>query len=428
MVGPKERFRTDNNSKTQITHSANNLVSPSVAQPSRTKVINLTADSGASGHYVKEDDKLVLSTQQPALNPSIVHVPTGDTIVSTEEGPLPIPHLSKQATMARIFPALKNSSLLSIGQLCDEDCLALFSKYHLIITKDNEIILKGVRNPTNGLWDVPFQTTIPNTTSYESINAIINKNQTKQQLATFIHKCMFSPTLRTLIKAIKNGNLITFPGIDEINFVKHLPKSMATTFGHLDQEQQGLQSTKSKIKAILQQNLDEDENADYFPTSTSNEKTFECLAKIVEFNSTKKAYMDLPGRFPHRSSRGNEYMLVIYDYDSNCILVEPLINRQAAVIHNAWKTIHGKLKKGGNKPKLYAIDNEASNELKQSMNKNTVQYQLATPYMHRTNAAERAIRTFKNHFTAGLSLLPPDFPITEWDRLLQQAELTLNLL
>ena len=282
MAGPKKIISTDNHSnQANITHSANTIISPSVAQPSPKKVINLTADSGASGHYVKETDKAIVSTIQPSLSPSIVNVPTGDTITSTEEGSLPIPQLSKTATKARIFPALKNLSLLSIGQLCDEDCLALFSKYHLIITKNNEIILQGIRNPSNGLWDVPFTTDIPYTTSYESVNAIINKNQTKKQLATFLHKCMFSPTIRTLMKAIKNGNLITFPGIDEINFLKHLPKSMATTFGHLDQEQQGLQSTKSKIQQILQPNIDEDEQKDFFPTATTKEKTFECLAKIV---------------------------------------------------------------------------------------------------------------------------------------------------
>ena len=55
-------------------------------------------------------------------------------------------------------------------------------------------------------------------------------------------------------------------------------------------------------------------------------------------------------------------------------------------------------------------------------------FELAPPYMHRKNAAERAIRTFKNHFLTGLATCPPNFPITEWDRLLDQALLTLNLL
>ena len=48
--------------------------------------------------------------------------------------------------------------------------------------------------------------------------------------------------------------------------------------------------------------------------------------------------------------------------------------------------------------------------------------------MHRRNAAERSIRTFKSHFLSTLATCDPDFPITEWDRLLQQSEMTLNLL
>jgi hypothetical protein len=50
------------------------------------------------------------------------------------------------------------------------------------------------------------------------------------------------------------------------------------------------------------------------------------------------------------------------------------------------------------------------------------------PHCHRRNAAERAIRTFKEHFVAGLSSVDPTFPLHLWDRLLPQAEITLNLL
>ena len=48
--------------------------------------------------------------------------------------------------------------------------------------------------------------------------------------------------------------------------------------------------------------------------------------------------------------------------------------------------------------------------------------------VHRRNAAERAIQTFKDHFIAGLASVDPQFPIQEWDRLLPQATITLNLL
>jgi hypothetical protein len=50
------------------------------------------------------------------------------------------------------------------------------------------------------------------------------------------------------------------------------------------------------------------------------------------------------------------------------------------------------------------------------------------PHCHRRNAAERAIRNFKEHFVAGLSSVDPTFPLHLWDKLLPQAEITLNLL
>jgi hypothetical protein len=62
--------------------------------------------------------------------------------------------LSKQAQVGHIFDGLQGS-LISIGQLCD-DCVALFSKYHVDIIKDGKIIIKGKRNTTNGLWNIPL--------------------------------------------------------------------------------------------------------------------------------------------------------------------------------------------------------------------------------------------------------------------------------
>ena len=48
--------------------------------------------------------------------------------------------------------------------------------------------------------------------------------------------------------------------------------------------------------------------------------------------------------------------------------------------------------------------------------------------MHRRNYAERTIHTWKNNFVAGLCSTDDKFPMHLWDRLLQQATLTLNIL
>jgi hypothetical protein len=66
--------------------------------------------------------------------------------------------------------------------------------------------------------------------------------------------------------------------------------------------------------------------------------------------------------------------------------------------------------------------------LKNFFTVNDIAYQLVPPNCHRRNAAERAIRTFKEHFVARLSSCEPSFPMHLWDRLLPQAEITLNLL
>ena len=53
---------------------------------------------------------------------------------------------------------------------------------------------------------------------------------------------------------------------------------------------------------------------------------------------------------------------------------------------------------------------------------------MVPPHSHRRNLAERAIQTWKNHFKAGLATTDPNFPLTAWDHLVPQANITLNLL
>ncbi len=100
----------------------------------------------------------------------------------------------------------------------------------------------------------------------------------------------------------------------------------------MSQERKNIQSTK--ILATSSTDID------FFPTSDHpNIKTNVCMAAIIDFSTKSKAY----GRFPYISSRGNQYLLVTYDYDSNAILVEPLQTRAAANIRDAWFKIHKKL-------------------------------------------------------------------------------------
>ena len=90
--------------------------------------------------------------------------------------------------------------------------------------------------------------------------------------------------------------------------------------------------------------------------------------------------------------------------------------------------MNGKFHIAGIQPEVYLLDNEISQEFKSALQKEKYYFQLVPPHCHRTNLAERAIQTFKSHFKAGLASVNPDFPLAEWDRLICQAVLTLNLL
>jgi hypothetical protein len=120
--------------------------------------------------------------------------------------------------------------------------------------------------------------------------------------------------------------------------------------------------------------------------------------------------------------------MVCYVYDCNYVKVIPMKSRSASEWVNAYDHIHQELTAKDFKPKLQTLDNEASSALKHFFTSNDVEYQLVPPHCHRRNAAERAIRTLKEHLVEGLSSEDPTFPLHLWDRLLPQAEITLHLM
>jgi hypothetical protein len=153
------------------------------------------------------------------------------------------------------------------------------------------------------------------------------------------------------------------------------------------------------------------------------------FANLLEFDEPEgRSYSDLTGRFPCKSDRGNQYVLVLYVYDDNAILVEPVKNRSESEQVKAYKSLLERANKGS-QLKMHWMDNEASKAVKDVLvNTYKLTYQLVPPHIHRRNAAERAIRTFKNHFIAGLSSVDKAFPLRLWDRLIPQAEATLNMM
>jgi hypothetical protein len=333
--------------------------------------------------------------------------------------------LSPKAQTAFVLDDLQTGTLISLAQLCDDDCIAIFNKYDVRILKKDEIIITGKRM-SNGLWSIPITSTTADPPPVHQANGILRLDKPRQELAAYHHATLGSPAPSTLIRAISRGHLHTFPGLTTSLIAKHLPKSIATTMGHQDQESKNIRSTRILPSHASTPQDPPEIDSDLAPPIEP--RTHQLCAMMFEKETVLKSYSDQTGRFPVPSSRGNHYVFVLYHQDTNSIHTVAIPNRKAASIRDAWEATHKTLIHQGHTSELHILDNECSQELKDAFQKHQIRFQRVPPKEHRVNAAERAIRTFKNHFVSILCTVDAKFPLTEWDRLLPQATLTLNLL
>ena len=378
--------------------------------------------------------------QTKSTNPISVRLPNGTAIKSTHQGLLPLTMLPQAARQAHILPGLASHSLISIAQLCDNGCTALFDKQQCHIMHNGITILKGPRCPKTKLWLLPtsnqkHQVNLTVTTEGEQHHKPVTtegdaqlvcnnayQQKTTKELLRYLHAAAFSPTAETWKKAISNNQFSTWPRLTTKRVQTLLPDSMATAKGHLKRKRKNLQSTKPK-------NNDKSTNItnDLFPNK--QERTGAAFVAFFQADPTKNtAYTDLTGRFPVTSTTGAKYIFLLYHYDTNSILAETMNNKSDEEALRVYTKLYDFLAARGYPITLNIMDNEASLAVKQQIIKTGATYQLVEPHNHKVNAAERAIQTFKHHFIAGLCSTDPKFPITLWDMLVPQAVLTLNLL
>ena len=355
-------------------------------------------------------------------DPISVSLANGTSILSTSVGTLPLPGLPAAATDAFIFNDI-DYPLLSIGQLCDANCVATFRKHDMDVSHSDQIILTGRRDTsTNRLWQVDLPPAAAPLSHWA--NAALHPTKIKE-LVAFSHASMGFPVPSTLEAALAATNeLQVLPGLTLESFRKHTPNAVATAKAHLKQTRKNQRSTKPETPTLPLL-----PDPDLFPPSLEKAKRTHLLfAAVIDRSPTGKCYGDLTGKLPLPSSQGNNYLLILYDYDSNYIAAEPIKDRQAATIRAAYVKVHNIFVRGGSRPRIQGLDNECSDILKAYFKEEDIAYQLAPAYMHRRNAAERAIQTFKDHFKAVLCGCDPRFPMHFWCHLIPQTVLTLNLL
>ena len=200
--------------------------------------------------------KCRLKNKRVAKIPISVRLPNNHLIQNTHEALLPIPGLPESARLARFFPQLTSASLISIAQLCDAGCKAIFDKDTVKITKNGKVVLQGHRNPVNNLWEIilgrtkqdPKPTSPPrlhiNNIDYSLCNVF--RMSSIANIINYLHGACFYPVKSTWLAAIERGAFATWPYITYQAVQKHLLPSPNTSKGHMKQTPSNLRSTKEK--------------------------------------------------------------------------------------------------------------------------------------------------------------------------------------
>jgi hypothetical protein len=245
--------------------------------------------------------------------------------------------------------------------------------------------------------------------------------QTQANAIKFAHQSLCNPKISTLLKAVCRGFLKGCPNLSETLILNYLNPSSATAKGHMKRLRHGLRSTQPKQKngTIILPAPVPQIVPPVLPLFASNvipaypgpahgmqpgpnviaDDGDESIANIFCFGAfaiknSGIVYHDLTGLFPFMSFDGSVCFFVLYHYESNAILAIPIAGLDNVSIYNAYKKYFEDLTAKGFKPKLNAMDNQATRHIKKFLTKNNCKLQIVEPHYHHVNATEQSIQTF----------------------------------
>jgi hypothetical protein len=131
---------------------------------------------------------------------------------SSRTAELNIPELNAAASVAHVSPEMANHSLISVGKLCNEGYIITFRNVSVTICDPQEFqILGGARDLDTGLWCINLRT--DNQQLQQSVANNVYELHNTGALFHYLHKALFIPTKSALLQAVKNGHLVTWPGL-----------------------------------------------------------------------------------------------------------------------------------------------------------------------------------------------------------------------
>ena len=129
-----------NNVKEAKTSYTSEFLCSSIVGPPQHATIIAKADSGVSNNYWRTEDILVLTDLKDTRDGSTVQLPNNETMNKKKTGSMPLSgSLITHAKRAHIFDRLQSALIISLGQLCDDDCIFILEKNDISILKTRQL-------------------------------------------------------------------------------------------------------------------------------------------------------------------------------------------------------------------------------------------------------------------------------------------------
>ena len=365
----------------------NNAIITKTATTMSFATTHAVADTGATSLFVMEG--LQMDNVQVATHPLSINLPDGAIVKSTHTCDVVIPGLPTVLT-GHIVRGLTMASLVGIRILCNAGCEVVFTAKHCDVMYNSKLILRGYKDPQTDLWTLPItsdaikqQSTVGKDLGDQKnprqlhVAGFTHSVRTRANAVKFAHQSLCNPKISTLMKALKKGFLKGCPNLSEELVTKYLNPSPATAKGHMKRPKRGIRSTTRVAPAIHP--VVRRTNTDMVPLvvdppqypgpadDTYNGPTIieddsESIANLFCFGAFADKvngviYNDLTGNFPFMSLDGSVCFFVMYHYETNSILVTPIVNLDDKSIFEAFKTKFEMLEEKGYKPKVYVMDN-----------------------------------------------------------------------
>jgi len=401
-----------NNKYDRSYYSYNNIVTPASLNPNLFYIENnysnaaqnlANADAGTTGNYISFKDISCIKNVTPCTNSNYikVKVANGNIIKSSHIGQIKTP--DGATITAHLFPEIE-TSLLSISEFVDIGYTVIYNSSNVKFNKNNTTMFTGHRDKNTKLWMIDLQL-------FNKYTLTANPAIQINSIAEFVlywHACFCFPPKSTFVRAL--ASYLKIPSLSATNVRKYLPNIIYTAFGHLDATRSNIQSTKQIVGSPI----------------PMIKEPFVTWMHVHE--QAPKLHSDLTGALPVIGYNKSKYIVIFYCEEKNYIHAIDVTSRQGPVLLAALqKSIQFFAIHGVNTTAM-RMDNECSELLKHHLRSFNISLELTPASQHRRNKAERAIRTYKNHFIAANSGIDKDCPSDQWPRFMDQIEITLNLL